>query len=74
MLGITILEYEDEFMLAAVKRTKPAAILNPNADILELCVDLFPRGKQFLHVPPVNADEMDWSPARLRLSDWRRLG
>ena len=50
------LEHEHELVLAAIERTHPAIVFDPDAEVLEFGVRLTACGEQFSDVPPIHAD------------------
>src|SRR5262245_60019484 len=57
--GHTVLEGEDQLVAGAVKGAQPAIVLYPHDQVFELGIDLLSGLKDFCHMPPIHADEMD---------------
>jgi hypothetical protein len=54
-----MLEHKHKLVLAAVERTHPGIIFDPDAQVLRLAIGGPTGGQQLLDVAPVHADEMD---------------
>jgi hypothetical protein len=54
-----VLEDKNKLVLAAVERTHPGIILDPDAEVFQFAIGGTTGGQQLFHMAPVHADEMD---------------
>ena len=59
MRRAAVLVNQNEFVTAAIEGAHAGVVLDPDADVLELGVNLPTSGQNFGHVAPVHADKMD---------------
>src|SRR6202045_2364308 len=53
-----LFKHEDKLVLAAVERAHAAIVLDPDAEIFQLAIDVVSGGHQLFDVAPVHADEV----------------
>src|SRR2546423_1920186 len=61
-----VLEDKDELVLAAVERSHPSIVLDPDAEVFQLAVNAAPGRHQLCDVAPIHADKVDRAVSRER--------
>src|SRR5262249_42503828 len=56
---LSVLPHEDEFVLASIEAPHPGVGLIPDAQVLELAIDLAAGRQHLAHMPPVHANLVD---------------
>ena len=49
-----VFEHKDQLVLASVERTHPGVVLDPDAEVLELAIDIAAGGQQLFGMAPVH--------------------
>ena len=58
MRRVAVLEQKDQLVLAAVERTHPTIVLDPDTEVFELAIGFPARRQHLIEMAPIHADVM----------------